>query len=1613
MSATSLCKRAALTALLYSISLLATAQLVAKFGAITPTSGCAPLVVNFRDSSTGNPVSWQWDLYGIGVGTPSALQNPSATYFTPGQYTIRLIVTNAAGIKDTAIKPLYITVFSKPIVNISASSVTGCYPLPVCFTDNSTPGSGTITDWFWDFGDGTSSTLQNPCHTYVGSGNYNVTLRVKNSNGCDRTRPYNNYITISNGVHAAFTNSLPSGCSVPATIIFQNQSTGTGLLTYEWTFGDGPTISTATSPSHTYAAAGTYTVQLIVTNTTGCKDTLRKINSIIVGTVDADFTTPATICAGTSFLITNTSAPTPISASWTFDDGAISSALNPMKVFATAGLHTIKLVANFGTCLDSVEHTVNVLAKPLTAFSGNILAACKPPLTVQFSNTTTGAVSYEWHFGDGATSNQANPSHTYTTSGFFTDTLISTNANGCNDTTIKADYIKIQAPVGSINNLPQQGCAPLPWTFSSTVNSVVPVIGYEWFSNGVLFSTASNPSQIFPVGNYEIKLVITTAGGCTDTVIVPNGIKSALKPVPLFTANPRVVCAFNPVNFTDLSTGTIDGWHWIFGDGATSDLPNPIHAYEDTGFFDITLIVSNNGCKDTLKLLDYIHVTPPIAIFNITKNCNQHYIRTFTNTSLGADTWVWNFGDGTPTESTIYSPVHTYTAIGAYPVTLTVHNNVTGCDHLKTATVVIAEEYALFSASLLELCKNTSTVFTATSAHAVPDIVSYDWDFGDTTPHGSGASISHVYTQAGLYTVTLIITDINGCKDTLPKIDYIRVNGPTANFIPSLPGTCLNSAITFTDQSVGDGNHPITEWTWNYGDLITQTYTAPPFSHTYSNTGVYDVTLVVKDSYGCTDEKVKPSVLTISKPKADFFTLDTLSCPNKPILFGNSSTGPGLIYDWDFGDTSPIDHSQTPTHFYVNEGIYTVRLTVKDIYGCVHDTIKTAYVIIKAPIANFSVMDSVTTCPPLDGRFTNLSQYYQLYSWDFGDGSAPITNTLNPTHFYNFAGIYTAKLTVSSIGGCVSVKTKDMVVRGPQGSFTYDPKIGCKPLTVNFVATTIDNVSFTWDFGDGNVIENSTDSLQIHIYDSIKEYLPKMILKDALGCQVPILGSDTIRVRGVYAAFLRDTLLRCNSGNVVFTNNSYANELITGYEWTFGDNTGTFNDVSPTHFYDTTGLYYPQLIAHTENGCVDTLISPVPIRVVKTPEIFITQPLNKCVPTTLNFQGNLINPDTSAISWKWKFSNGSVANTQNVNNQIFTTAGNFTDTLFVINSSGCRDTALTVHEVYPKPNINAGADISICQGTGQNLTATGGISYTWSPPNGLSATTGNVVRATPDSARNYYVTGFSSFGCTNVDTVNVAVVYPFAMPPGTASILCEGKSTIFTASGAKTYSWSPTTGLNIDTGAVVIAKPNISTDYMVVGRDGKNCFTDTSFFKVKVHPIPTVNAGTDKTINVGQSTTLTPTISADVTNVTWTPSTWITGSSGNAITVKPNLDQQYKVSVSNAGGCTASSLVNVFVLCDGANVFIPNTFSPNADGANDYFFPRGTGLFTIKQLRIFNRWGEQIFEKYSFKANDESAGWDGTYKGQKLTPDVYVYIMDIQCQNNTTLTFKGNIALIK
>ena len=121
----------------------------------------------------------------------------------------------------------------------------------------------------------------------------------------------------------------------------------------------------------------------------------------------------------------------------------------------------------------------------------------------------------------------------------------------------------------------------------------------------------------------------------------------------------------------------------------------------------------------------------------------------------------------------------------------------------------------------------------------------------------------------------------------------------------------------------------------------------------------------------------------------------------------------------------------------------------------------------------------------------------------------------------------------------------------------------------------------------------------------------------------------------------------------------------------------------------------------------------------------------------------------------------------------------------------------------------------------------------------------------------------------------------------------------------------------------------------------------------------------------------------------------------------------YRAEVVNAGGCVARDNMTMYVFCNNANIFMPNTFSPNANGQNDVFYPRGRGLYTIKTLRIFNRWGEVVFERLGFQANDVTAGWDGKHKGKPAPSDVYVYEIEVICTTGTTMMYAGNVMLLK
>lgn len=1586
-----------LTVLLLSIS--SKAQLVAEFSA-TPTSGCAPQIVNFTDLSTGNPVEWRWDL---GNGTTSFLQNPSATYFTGGQYTVKLVVKDAGGNSDSITKTQYINIFAIPVVNFSATPVSGCVPLTVQFTDLSTAGSSVITTWLWDFGDGTTGTNKNPLHTYTSAGNFNVTLRVTTNAGCSRTVTLSNFIQASNGVTAAFTNSAPSGCSLPVTINFTNTSSGPGTLSYAWDFGDGGT-STATNPSHTYLTAGSFTVTLVVTSSTGCTNSIVKTNEIIINFITASFTAPASVCVNDSVSFTNTSSPVPTSVFWNFGDGTTSTIQSPTKTYTVPGIYIVKLVTYLGACADSTTETITVLGKPTAGFSAVNRWACMPSLTVNFVNSSIGGVSYNWNFGDGATSTAANPTHTYTSYGSFAVQLVVTNLSGCKDSLLLPDYIQIQAPQASINNLPQSSCAPLTWTFSSIVNSPDPVVSYFWDLGDGTTSTLPNPTNTYNTGTYNITLIVTTAGGCKDTVVVQNGIIANDRPTANFSANPRDVCAKFDVNFTDLSSSNVTRWLWDFGDGTTSSDQNPSHHYEDTGLFTIRLIVWNGNCPDTLVIVDYVHISPPIARFTSTYNCDDPKTLIFTDLSIGADEWLWDFGDGTTSIS--QNVVHTFPDTGLFTIQLTVINHTTGCDDIRTQTVRIVDEVANFVATDTVICKYTSTTFNAIGNNPAY-VTLYVWDFGDGQT-GAGPSVTHTYNSSGLFTVRLIVRDISGCLDTLIKVQHIRVNGPVAAFTIPNGGSCFNDVVTFIDNSTGDGFNPITTWIWNYGDGFIDTLYAPPFTHLYTLVGSFNVWLKTIDAAGCTDSTVTVNTVVISDPVAGFTQSDTLACPFYNINFTNTSTGPNLNYVWDFGDGNSSTVAD-PVHIYTTEGNFVVRLKITDQYGCQDSVISTIH--IAAPHASFTVSDTLSTCPPLIATFTNTSVNGNTITWDFGDGST--ASGSNPIHIYNNPGTYFAKIFVTGPGNnCADTMIQRIVVRGPVGTFTYNPINGCSPLTVNFRATTLDSPSFIWDFNDGTII-NTPDSLVSYTYTLPGSYLPKMIMVDTGGCQVPVTGIDTINVFGVKANFGYDGQSYCDIGIIQFSDSSIINDVSAIYAWNFGDG-GTSVLTNPSHLYAAPGQYTPQLIVVTNRGCRDTATLPLPVRIIASPQADFSNATNGCTPLSANFSAFLNVPDTSAISWYWTLGNGDTSTLQNPPTQIYTTPQVYNIQLIATNSTGCKDTVAKSFEVYPIPVINASADVQICRGTPTQLNATGGTSYTWSPAAGLSCTNCANPIASPDSAQQYIVTGSSAFGCSNIDSLNITVIQPFVMDNKRDDTICIGGSVRLFASGANTYEWSPSTGLSNITSSVPMASPKTTITYRVIGDDAYGCFKDTGYTTIKVYPIPLVNAGNDITIKSGsQPITITPTISSDVTSTYWLTAPGILHSNAPSVTVQPKATTEYTVEVRNPGGCKSTDKITVFVLCDGSNIFIPNTFSPNGSGTNDIFYPRGSGIFKIKLLRIFNRWGEVVFEKTNFSPNDANAGWDGTFKGKKLNSDVYVYTAELICENNTSMILNGNVALLR
>ena len=960
-----------------------------------PDPTCQNQAVNFTDLSSGNITKWAW-TFGGGIPPTSNLQNPTVTWNSPGAKNATLTITGQGGSNSLTqtidIQPLPVSNFNYSVINFN-----------VTFTNTSV----NATSYDWDFGDGFHSSEANPIHEYVDVGNYVVVLTATNPCGISTK----SMLVITAPV-ANFVASPTTGCSA-LVVTMENQSSY-NATNFLWTFPGGtPSSSSQANPTVIYSIAGTYSITLKATNTSG-SHTFTQTNYITVKAIPtANFTTAIN---GSTVTCTNKTIGNADSFLWSFGDGNTSSLSNPVHTYAASGTYSLVLTATnmCGSSTKTQSLTLVSTVPPIASFTVNPLDGCVP-LSVNFTNNSTGAISYSWVFpgGNPATSTAINPAVVYDTAGIYTVTLTATNINGSSTATSNI----------TVNTVPKPGFtyAVSNDTTVSFANTSTGATSYLWTFGDGDSSLVANPVHNYPaldtILNYTVIMqAINDCGMVRDTQMV----EVITNPKANFTAISTTGCAPLTVKFNNTSTPNANIFFWRFPGGIpdTSIVKNPVVIFSTPGTYMVSLIAGNASGSDTLILTNDIHVqtTPTVGFASSANGLNV----TFSNASMGATSYTWDFGDGDT--STVANPSHIYAMDGTYPVMLSATNACGTITNMQSVTVTIRPT-AGFTSSITSGCAPFMVQFTNTSGS---NATSFDWQFPGGNPSSSTLQnpVEVEYTVPGTYTVTLTAYNAAG-SSSVTQTGMITVNGaPATGFFFNAIGSTVNFINTSSNA---------TTYNWNFGDGSNGTAENP--SHTYLNDGAYTVTLLASNNCGAT--VLEQTILVSTPPTAAFATTDFTGCAPFSVQFTNQSSSNANSFLWDFpGGNPPGSSDVNPLVVWNTAGDYAVSLTAFNPAGSSSST--NTITVNSAPISGFTFQ-----IIGLNAVFNNTTVNGTTYSWIFGDGGS--STEQNPTHLYANPGIYKVFLIVANDCGTTVIEQTLIIISSGTGEEGWIEGFGLFP----------------------------------------------------------------------------------------------------------------------------------------------------------------------------------------------------------------------------------------------------------------------------------------------------------------------------------------------------------------------------------------------------------------------------------------------------------------------------------------------------------------------------------------------------------------------------------------
>lgn len=636
--------------------------------AFTPsaTSVCIGQTVNFTDVSTGAPTSWTW-IFPSGTPPTSSTQNVTGvTWAAAGTYTVQLTAANASGTSSATVA---ITVNPGPTVSVTSSQQTIC-------VGNTTSLTGTGAGSFnWQPGNLSGSpVIVSPAVTTT------YTLTGTNAFGCQDTAQYTIYVINCAGPTPIFSASDTSIC-IGQAINFTDLSTGSPT-SWTWTFPSGTPAGASTQnvTGVTWAAAGTYTVQLTATNASGSN------TASLVITVNPDPAVtasgnPMSICVGQQATLSGGGAST-----YLWNPGAIVG--SPVNVTPAATTTYTLTGTDVNGCTNTAQVTITVVpcTVPVVNFLASDTTICVGDCINYTDQSSNSPTAWSWTFSGAVTPTSAaqNPTNIcYNSPGTFAVTLIATNASG-NGSLTKTGYIIVNPPPAAFAGADVSIC-----TGQQTVLNGSGGVGYLWQPGNQPTATYS----VTPAATTTYTLLVTDAIGCTasDQVIVT--VAPCTVPTAAASASQNSICAGDCIDFTDNTTGTPTGWAWSFPGAtpATSTSQNPTTiCYNTAGTYTVTLIVTNAFGADTTTLVINAG-SPPTADAGAFVSMAIGNQTTLTATG-GTGTYSWSptNGLGSPSSATTTaSPTVTTT----YTVTFVDAN---GCSDSDTVTVEVIEAYGIF-----------------------------------------------------------------------------------------------------------------------------------------------------------------------------------------------------------------------------------------------------------------------------------------------------------------------------------------------------------------------------------------------------------------------------------------------------------------------------------------------------------------------------------------------------------------------------------------------------------------------------------------------------------------------------------------------------------------------------------------------------------------------------------------------------------------------------------------------------------------------------------------------------------------------------------------------------